>query len=123
MPRSPLTAAAIQRRKLQPASERRARRGKCMYRCGVCLEMGHTRKRCPIAVPVRDARHIASNDGYRSNREAGLCDRCGCKSATAYCADCSAARKLAPSRNGQNAKVRAQRKRWRLAAKQRRSRR
>lgn len=69
-------------------------------RCGLCLEVGHTRRTCTRPKPPPRAGYVSANEGYRSNRELGLCDNCGAPSpGRVYCAQCAERRKLIPSRS------------------------
>lgn len=102
-------------------------RSRAPSRCTECLALGHDRRICPTKPPakykrVRDPEHRSDNAGYQANRAKGLCDDCGRPSKLSRCAKCRARRKLAPSRDGKNPRVIAQRKRWRQNAKARGSR-
>lgn len=101
-----------------PRAKRRDRRVRGAYRCGWCLELGHTRKICPRARPVAARGFKNANEAYQANRALGLCDSCGRLSPhQSNCWRCRKRRKLFPSRDPKNARYVAQRKQWRLNAK------
>lgn len=92
------------------------RRGR---RCPLCR--GRRKSSVGVLCRVCSAKHnAAQNARYHERKQLSLCDWCrGPSDGKTYCKLCSERRKRQPSRDGRNPRVRAQRKRWRLAAKRR----
>lgn len=77
-------------------------------RCSWCLTIGHDLRNCGKAKAEgrkRRREHGGHNRDYQANRSAKLCDGCGARSETTYCARCTRKRKLQPSRQSEYVKA------------------
>lgn len=73
--------------------------GPGVYRCGVCLELGHTRDTCPEAKPFkRVPGYRSGNEWYQHNKAIGACNDCGRRTRKSRCPICTARRNRSPSR-------------------------